>query len=198
MRPWQAILLIIVLAFLAISSGWDVLYRLTYVLVILFILSWLWARYSLRKLVFRRTAASGRVQVGETFDERLMLDNLAVIPKLWVQIADGSTLPGHRAGYVATMGAASAYPGERVLCAGSAGASSLAPLLLQAAIPLACSGAAPSSQDNVKCWCCHTCYRLVILHSSPADCQAAGVDRGVRYMRRLTLPPFAIISSAMH
>lgn len=104
MRPWQAILLIIVLAFLAISSGWDVLYRLTYVLLILFILSWLWARYSLRKLIFRRTAASGRVQVGETFDERLMLDNLAVIPKLWVQIADGSTLPGHRAGYVATMG----------------------------------------------------------------------------------------------
>jgi len=104
MRPWQAILLIIVLAFLAISSGWDVLYRLTYVLLVLFILSWLWARYSLRKLVFRRTAASGRVQVGEIFDERLMLDNLAVIPKLWVQIADGSTLPGHRAGYVATMG----------------------------------------------------------------------------------------------
>src|SRR5437588_11800079 len=104
MRPWQAILLIIVLAFLAISSGWDVLYRLTYVLLILFILSWLWARYSLRKLIFRRTATSGRVQVGETFDERLMLDNLAVIPKLWVQIADGSTLPGHRAGYVASMG----------------------------------------------------------------------------------------------
>src|SRR5215813_11363532 len=104
MRPWQAILLIIVLAFLAVSSGWDVLYRLTYVLVILFMLSWLWARYSLRKLVFRRTAASGRVQVDEIFDERLMLDNLAVIPKLWVQIADGSTLPGHRAGYVATMG----------------------------------------------------------------------------------------------
>lgn len=104
MRPWQAILLIIVLAFLAISSGWDVLYRLTYVLVILFMLSWFWARYSLRNLVFRRTAAGGRVQVGETFDERLMLDNLGVIPKLWVQIADGSTLPGHRAGYVATMG----------------------------------------------------------------------------------------------
>jgi uncharacterized protein (DUF58 family) len=104
MRPWQAILLIIVLAFLAISSGWDILYRLAYVLLILFVLSWLWARYSLRKLIFRRTAASGRVQVGETFDERLMLDNLAVIPKLWVQIADGSTLPGHRAGYVATMG----------------------------------------------------------------------------------------------
>src|SRR5438132_4342121 len=69
-----------------------------------FILSWLWARSSLRKMVFRRTASVGRVQVGETFDERLMLDNLSAMPKLWVQIADGSTLPGHRAGYVASMG----------------------------------------------------------------------------------------------
>src|SRR6266568_6262520 len=104
MRPWQAIILIILLAFFAISSGWHVLYILTYVLLGLLVLSWLWARYSLRKMIFRRTASSGRVQVGETFDERLMLDNVSALPKLWVQIADGSTLPGHRAGYVASMG----------------------------------------------------------------------------------------------
>ena len=104
MRPWQVILLIIVLAFFAVSSGWRVLYLLTYVLLTLFILSWFWTRYSLRKMVFRRTASVGRVQVGETFDERLMLDNISVMPKLWVQIADSSTLPGHRAGYVASMG----------------------------------------------------------------------------------------------
>ena len=104
MRPWQAIILIILLAFFAISSGWHVLYILTYVLLGLLVLSWLWARYSLRKMIFRRTASSGRVQVGETFDERLMLDNISVMPKLWVQVADGSTLPGHRAGYVASMG----------------------------------------------------------------------------------------------
>ncbi len=104
MRPWQAIVLIILLTFFAISSGWHVLYILMYVLLTLFVLSWLWARYSLRKLGFRRATVSGRVQVGETFDERLMLDNLSVLPKLWVQVADGSTLPGHRAGYVASMG----------------------------------------------------------------------------------------------
>jgi uncharacterized protein (DUF58 family) len=104
MRPWQAILLIIALIFLSISSGWSVLYKLTYVLLTLFILSWLWARYSLRKLDFHRNTLSGRVQVGETFEERLMLDNTSIMPKLWVQIADGSTLPGHRAGYVASMG----------------------------------------------------------------------------------------------
>ncbi len=104
MRPWQAILLIAVLFFFSISSGWTVLYKLTYVLLTLFILSWLWARYSLRKLIFHRNTISGRVQVGETFEERLMLDNTSVLPKLWVQIADGSDLPGHRTGYVASMG----------------------------------------------------------------------------------------------
>src|SRR5213082_2623147 len=104
MRPWQAISLILVLAFFAISSGWKVLYVLLYVLLTLFLLSWLWAYYSLYKLAFRRTVTSGRVQVGEVFDERLMLDNLSVLPKLWVQIADASTLPGHRAGYVASLG----------------------------------------------------------------------------------------------
>ena len=104
MRPWQAILLILVLLFFSISSGWSVLYKLTYVLLTLFVLSWLWARYSLRKLTFHRNTTSGRVQVGEVYEERLMLDNTSVLPKLWVQIADGSTLPGHRAGYVASMG----------------------------------------------------------------------------------------------
>jgi uncharacterized protein (DUF58 family) len=104
MRPWQAILLILALLFFAISSGWSPLYKLSYVLLTLFILSWVWARYSLRKLVFHRNTTSGRVQVGETFEERLMLDNISVLPKLWVQIVDGSTLPGHRAGYVASMG----------------------------------------------------------------------------------------------
>lgn len=103
MRPWQIILLIVVLLFLSISSGWRVLYLLTYVLLTLFLLSWLWTRYSLRKLLFRRAVTDGRVQVGEIFEERLVLDNVSGLPKLWVQIVDGSTLPGHRAGYVASM-----------------------------------------------------------------------------------------------
>lgn len=104
MRPWQIILLIIVLFFLAVSSGWHDIYILANVLLTLFILSWLWARYSLRKLQFRRIVAGARVHVGETFEERLMLDNISVLPKLWVQIADGSSLPGHHAGYVASLG----------------------------------------------------------------------------------------------
>src|SRR3989442_14338939 len=97
MRPWQAIVIIILLTLLSASSGWRPIYWLAYTLFVLLVLSWVWARYSLSKLVFRRTPASARVQGGGVFDERLMLDNLSVMPKLWGHIAAGSTLPRHRA-----------------------------------------------------------------------------------------------------
>lgn len=104
MRPWHLILLVIILAFFAVTSGWNILYILTYVLFCLLIFSWLWTHISLRKLVFHRSTGKERVQVGEVFQERLALDNLSALPKLWIQVADGSTLPGHYAGYVASMG----------------------------------------------------------------------------------------------
>jgi uncharacterized protein (DUF58 family) len=104
MRPWQVLILILTLAFFAFTSGWKVLYILTYVLLLLYILSWLWTHYSLQRLVFRRTSFNGRVQVGEVFDESLTLENSSIFPKLWVQIMDDSTLPGHRVGYVASVG----------------------------------------------------------------------------------------------
>lgn len=105
MRPWQLILLIILLTFFAVTTGWNILYILIYVLVSVLIFSWLWTHISLRQLTFRRSVAKGHIQVGEAFEESLALDNLSMLPKLWVQIADGSTLPGHHAGYVASMGA---------------------------------------------------------------------------------------------
>ncbi len=104
MLPWHLILLIFILAFSSVMSGWNILYILTYVLLCLLICCWLWTRISLRKLVFHRSTVKGHIQVDEVFQERLALDNLSVLPKLWVQIADGSTLPGHHAGYVASMG----------------------------------------------------------------------------------------------
>jgi uncharacterized protein (DUF58 family) len=129
MRPWQVLLVILGLGFFALTSGWKVLYILTYAVLALFILSWFWARYSLRQLAFRRTwrdtanlwcethrlqrlsedhnihrDSALRLSVGEVFDETLMLDNISVLPRPWVQIVDGSTLPGHHADYVASMG----------------------------------------------------------------------------------------------
>jgi uncharacterized protein (DUF58 family) len=104
MRPWQLLLLIIFLFYCAISSGWKVLYVLAYVLLILSVLAWFWARFSLRKIVFHRSSGSHCIQAGEVFEECLMLDNVSVFPKLWIQVIDDSTLPGYHASYVASIG----------------------------------------------------------------------------------------------
>ncbi len=104
MRPWQAIVLAIIVAFMAIATGWRPLYVVMYVLVFLVVACYFWTLLSVRGLRFNRGAPSGRVQVGEILEERLVLENHHWFPKLWVQVADNSTLPGHHAGYVASLG----------------------------------------------------------------------------------------------
>lgn len=104
MRPWQLILLIAVTFVLAISIGWQPFWVLTYALLGALILSVIWLALSIRGITFARSALGGRAQVGERVEESLSLENHSVIPKLWIQVSDGSTLPGHHAGYVSSVG----------------------------------------------------------------------------------------------
>ncbi len=105
MRPWQLALLTFVLWLMAISLGWKPFWILAWALTIAFGLSIVWLSLSTRGLKFSRSALGGRAQVGEKIEERLALENHSVVPKLWVQVADGSSLPGHHAGYVSSVGA---------------------------------------------------------------------------------------------
>jgi uncharacterized protein (DUF58 family) len=104
MRPWQLITLILILGALAVGYGWKPFWVLFYALVIAFTLAVTWLAFSVRGLKFIRTSVGARAQVGERIEERLALENHSWIPKLWVQIADASTLPGHHAGYVSSIG----------------------------------------------------------------------------------------------
>lgn len=104
MRPWQLITLILILGTLAVVYGWKPFWILFYALVVAFALAVVWLALSTRGLKFIRTSVGARAQVGERIEERLALENHSWIPKLWVQIADGSTLPGHHAGYVSSVG----------------------------------------------------------------------------------------------
>src|SRR5579871_1025968 len=104
MRPWQAIVIAIIVAFMAFATGWRPLYVVMYVLVFMVVTCYFWTVLSVRGLRFNRGAPSGRVQVGEILEERLVLENHHWFPKLWVQVSDNSTLPGHHAGYVASLG----------------------------------------------------------------------------------------------
>ncbi len=104
MRPWQLIALILLMVGLAIATGWKPFWVLFYALVVALALSIAWLALSVRGLKFNRSALGGRAQVGERIEERLALENHSWAPKLWVQVTDASTLPGHHAGYVSSVG----------------------------------------------------------------------------------------------
>jgi uncharacterized protein (DUF58 family) len=105
MRIWQLIGLTAILGISATASGWKPLFVLTYALLTALILSSLWMALSLQGIAFSRTTPVSRAQVGDRLDERLALENRSWFPKLWVQVSDDSTLPGHNAGYVSSLGA---------------------------------------------------------------------------------------------
>src|SRR5258707_13758325 len=104
MRPWQLIGVTIVLFILAQATGWRVFWVLDWALVAALAFSYIWLRLSMRGLQFSRSALGGRAQGGERVEERLALENHSWVPKLWVPVADGSTLPAHHAGYVSSVG----------------------------------------------------------------------------------------------
>jgi uncharacterized protein (DUF58 family) len=105
MRVWQFLVLTAVLGLLAISTGWKAIFVLFYALLVAFILCAAWMALSARGLTFSRTTPIGRAQVGDRLEERLAVENHSWFPKLWLQMTDGSTLPGHAAGYVSSLGA---------------------------------------------------------------------------------------------
>jgi uncharacterized protein (DUF58 family) len=104
MRPWQLVLLTAIVWLLALSLGWRPFWILAWALAAALVLSVLWLSMSTQGLTFNRSALGGRAQVGDKVEERLALENHSWVPKLWVQVSDGSSLPGHHAGYVSSIG----------------------------------------------------------------------------------------------
>jgi len=104
MRPIQLSLVALVTALLGIGTGWKPFFIITYLLIAALIFSTVWQAMAIRGMTFNRSALGGRAQVGERIEERLALENHSLFPKLWVQVHDGSTLPGHHAGYVTSIG----------------------------------------------------------------------------------------------
>jgi uncharacterized protein (DUF58 family) len=104
MRPIQLSLVALVTAILGIGTGWKPFFIITYLLIAALIFSTVWQAMAIRGMTFNRSALGGRAQVGERIEERLALENHSLFPKLWVQVHDGSTLPGHHAGYVTSIG----------------------------------------------------------------------------------------------
>lgn len=102
-RRRTAIYVIIGFSLLAgLITGRGFFYTVAYAFAGLLIFSLVWAWVGTTALGLRRQTRARRAQVGGTLEEQFTVQNRSVIPKLWVEFYDHSTLPDHRASHVVT------------------------------------------------------------------------------------------------
>jgi uncharacterized protein (DUF58 family) len=87
----------------AYATGFWLLFRLAYVLLIAVPISYLWARFNIRGLEVNVERLVDRAQVGQFAEERITLENPGLLPKIWLEVEDPSPLPDHHQGRVVTL-----------------------------------------------------------------------------------------------
>lgn len=87
--------LVALTGFLALATGFELLYRLLYVLIGLLVVSFFWSWVNVRWLSLKRQTNTNRTQVGEVLEEKFTAENTGWLPKPWVEVRDLSDLPGH-------------------------------------------------------------------------------------------------------
>jgi uncharacterized protein (DUF58 family) len=97
--------LLILCLLLGLYTGRPAFFHLTYLFTALLIVSFLWARANLSGINIQRQTHAPRTQVGETFSETFRITNTArrwnpLGHKLWIELRDGSNVPGHHASRV--------------------------------------------------------------------------------------------------
>jgi uncharacterized protein (DUF58 family) len=84
----------------ALGTGRRMAFNLLYFMTGVIIIAVLWTLANMRGLSLKRSTRSQRSQVGKYFEESVEISNRSRWPKLWVEVQDFSTLPGHQAGKV--------------------------------------------------------------------------------------------------
>ncbi|MGE5594690.1 MAG: DUF58 domain-containing protein [Hyphomicrobiales bacterium] len=90
------IAILAVCVFIAMGTGFWLLFRLAYVLAFLIPVSYAIAWYNTRHLVVSVDRRTDRGQVGQEAQEIIDIRNTFFLPKVWLDVEDPSTLPGHR------------------------------------------------------------------------------------------------------
>lgn len=84
----------------ALFTGRAFFFSLTFVLIGLLLLAFLWSWLAIHWLQIQRRTRTRRAQVGHTISEVFTVHNTSLLPKLMLEIDDYSELPGHRASQI--------------------------------------------------------------------------------------------------
>jgi uncharacterized protein (DUF58 family) len=99
-RSRIVLILWLVVGGVAIGTGRELIYNLWYLLTALLVFSFVWAWTGTRWVTVARHTRTARSQVGKMVEERLSVRNRGILPKLWLEVRDQSTLPNHLASRV--------------------------------------------------------------------------------------------------
>lgn len=99
-QNWVLLLIWLVSLLAALAIGHPLFFSLSYLFGAILLFSLLWAWLNLHWVRVRRQTHSRHVQVGKFVDERFSVENTGPLPKLWLELKDYSSLPGHRASRV--------------------------------------------------------------------------------------------------
>lgn len=95
--------LTVVIYIAAATVGQRLFFYLSYVLGAVLIASFIWTRLNRNGLQVRREVTPTQAQVGQPIRETIELRNSSWIRKLWLEVRDQSTLPGHHIGAVVSL-----------------------------------------------------------------------------------------------
>lgn len=95
-RGQTALVLWLALVIAALVTGRLLIFRLMYLMTAIVVLSFVWTMLNAYRVQLVRQTRSRRTQVGRLAEERFIVRNTGLFPKLWLEVRDSSTLPGHR------------------------------------------------------------------------------------------------------
>jgi len=103
-KPFWGVLIVLAVAVVGILwSRSDVFYRVVYLCGGLIILSWLWTKISLNGISLRRSSRGTKQQLGQVFEEQFEINNRIPFTRVWMEVEDGTHLPGSGGNRVLSM-----------------------------------------------------------------------------------------------
>ncbi len=88
----------------ALSTGFWLPARLSYVIALGLPIAYFWAKQNAKNLEVTVERPVDRLQEGQEYQERITVKNNSWLTKLWLEVEDPSTIPGHRASRIITLG----------------------------------------------------------------------------------------------
>ena len=95
------------LSFFAGITGIHLAYTLTYILLALLVLAFVWTRVIARRISVDRSSPEGSYSVGEPFTERFTVHNRSLLWVPYCEVHDRSEIEGYAAGRACALGAGS-------------------------------------------------------------------------------------------